>query len=764
MRDTTKEPELKHLVLLGGGHAQIAVLKSLVMSPISGLRVTLVSRDVMTPYSGMLPGYLEGYFRADDITIDLSHLARQAGARFIHAAATGIDPEAKVITLAGRPAMFYDVLSINIGSNPSLNMIEGAAQHAIPVKPISTLLDRISPVMDGDNSANYISIIGGGAAGVEVALSLNHFMQSQLRDVKITLIHRGASIMPEFPPRAARLLMAEMEEKGIEVITNAGATVISSDQVVLDDGRMIPSDQSLVVTAGKAPDFLKNTGLALDDNGFIAVGPSLQSTQYPDVFAAGDIATVTTAPRPKAGVFAVRAGAILTRNLRAYVVGAELTSWIPQRNYLALVGVGGGRALPIRGNIVLSPSAWAWRLKTWIDTRFIAKFSGLPEMTPPPPSPLAKSVVEDGPQNGAEGSNSADPALGAMRCLGCGAKTGWGDLTSALTAASAYLRNVAKVDVLDVDVTADAAMIDGAKIANMVGDGVMVQSVDAISALVDDPFMLGRIAALHALSDLHASNAAPHHGLAILTLPTALAALQKDDITQLLAGAMTAFHEEGAFIAGGHTAQADAMQVGFAVTGFTDGTPTYTPKDGDAVILTKPLGIGITLAGHNQGHALATGHMRDAAINVMSQSNGIAARVMQQFAPFPMTDVTGFGVLRHGLSLLASIGQGDGSLELFTTALPLIDGVKELAGDGVQSSITAQNKAAAPFVDLRDEDDDMPDAVLYDPQTGGGLMAVVPHEDVQAITAALNEAGCDAVHMGWFKDDGNAQVEVSTIW
>ncbi len=754
MHDTTKEPELKHLVLLGGGHAQVAVLKSLVMKPMRGLRVTLISRDVMTPYSGMLPGYLEGQYRADEITIDLSHLARQAGARFIHAAATAIDPEAKVIQLSGRPAMTYDVLSVNIGSNPNLNAIKGAKAHAIPVKPISTLLDRITPVMDGKN-VGAMTVIGGGAAGVEVALSLHHYMQSQLRDVALTLVHRGARIMPEFPARAAHIMMGVMADKGIEVITANGVKRINAGHIELEDGTEIATDQALVVTAGQAPEFLAQSGLTLDDQGFIAVNSSLQSVSHPDVFAAGDIATVLNAPRPKAGVFAVRAGAVLARNLRRYMLGEALRPWTPQRHYLALVGTGGGHAMAIRGPLVLPPSAWAWRLKTWIDTAFIKKFTALPEMAALPKSELAAVMDKH---------KTDDPALSAMRCLGCGAKTGWSDLGAAITAAGAYVKGAVHVTAdVAVDVTSDAAQLAVEDMPKHDG-GAMVQSVDAISALVDDPFVLGRIAALHALSDLYASNAEPHHGLAVLTLPSALAALQKDDITQVLAGAMVAFDECGAYIAGGHTAQADAMQVGFAVTGFTDGTPLYTPKNGDALILTKPLGTGLVLAGHNHGHELATGVMRDAAIAVMCQSNGDAAAVLKRFDTFPMTDVTGFGLLRHGLSLLARIGDGSGSAVLFTSALPVLDGAKELAMKGIESSITAMNKAAAPFTDSRDEHDDMPEAVLYDPQTGGGLLAIVPHEQVQDIMSELRMAGHDAAHIGWFKDDGHARFEVSTTW
>ena len=748
MKSAIDQPDLKHLVLLGGGHAQISVLKSLAMKPVPGLRVTLISRDVMTPYSGMLPGYIEGQYRAEDITIDLSHLARHAGARFIHGEVDAIDPDKKTISLKGRPHLSYDVLSINIGSNPDLDSIKGAREHAVAVKPISTLLDRINPIMANDMPISTITIIGGGAAGVEVALSLHHFMQSQLREVKITLIHRGKQIMPEFPQRAAELLMREMAAKQIDVLTETAAVEIKADAVLLDDGQSIPSDQTLVITAGRAPSFLADSGLSLDDRGFIAIRNSLQSESHDDVFASGDIATLTTHPRPKAGVYAVRAGHVLKHNLRAYLHGNSLNHWIPQKNYLALIGVGGSRALPIRGNIALPPSEWAWRLKNKIDTRFIEKFTNLPEMEKPPISALAKEIKET--------DQADDPALLAMRCLGCGAKTGWSDLKEALAAAEAHLRSETGDGHLnhDINIISDSAEI------NIKSDGIMVQSADAISAIIDDAYTLGRIAALHAMSDLFASHAKPHHALAMLTLPAAMAEMQKDDITQLLSGAMNAFHEAGAYIAGGHTSQASDLQVGFAVTGFKHDKPVYTPKDGDALILTKPLGIGLIMAGHNQGHPLATGTLRDAAIAVMTQSNGLAADILAPYGRFPMTDVTGFGLIRHGYSLLGSIDHGTSSADIITSALPMISGVQDLAEDGVSSSILTKNIASAAI----EGESTLPRSLLYDPQTGGGLLAVIPHELVQDIITTLNEAGHQAAHIGWFRQDGAAQIRIAEAW
>ena len=747
MQAPSRNPDLKHLVLLGGGHAQVTVLKSLIMKPMDGLRVTLISRDILTPYSGMLPGYVEGLYDDHEITIDLSHLARLAGARFIHGDVSSLDANRKKLTITGRPEMGYDLLSINIGSSPDLTSIKGAEDFAIPVKPISRLLENLKPVLAAEATPSRhtktIAIIGAGAAGVEMAFSLHHrLVEREKRNLRFIVIQRGARIMAEFPKKAAHVLMKALKQKDISVLCGHGVEEIDRRSLRLDNGEVIEADHTLVVTAGRPARFLTKSGLALDDRGFVAVSPSLQSTSHDDVFAAGDIATILSSPRPKAGVFAVRAGAVLTRNLRKALLGANLEYWQPQRHYLALVGTGDRKAMAIRGQIVLPPSRWLWHLKEWIDRRFIEKFTALPEIPQPKPSALAKQMAEEG--------HEGDAALAAMRCLGCGAKTGFSDLDSAINAAQDYLRASGHDLQSPINTTADSAVFTPPS-------GQLVQSVDAISALVDDPFMLGRIAALHALSDLFASHAKPLSALAILTLPHAFSSLQRQDITQVLAGAMLALHEHGAALAGGHTAEGEAMQVGFAVTGvLPEQYSPYAPKDGDALILTKPLGVGAILAAHQQGHPLATGHLRQRVIEVMAQSNGMAADIFGQYGALPMTDVTGFGLARHALSLIASLGDGTHSLDIHLDDVPVLPSARRLIAEQNVSSLHHANRLAAPVVSSRDDD-----GILYDPQTGGGLLAIIPKAKAKSCVKALLEGGLEAAMIGHVVKDGRAEIRVS---
>lgn len=734
MKKNHMQAELQHLVLLGGGHAQVAVLKDLAMRPVSGLRVTLISRDIMTPYSGMLPGFMEGCYRADEITIDLSHLARYAGARFIHGEVTELDADARTITLKGRPPIYFDLLSINIGSSPDPASLPGAAEHATPIKPISTLVERFDAIINR-SEGQHIAVIGGGAAGVEVALALHHRMKGNPA-TKISIFHRGERLVPEYPEIAARYLAKACHQRGISSHCGIGVKAVEKDILLLDDGTTYAIDHALLVTAGRAPTWLSKTGLALDENGFISVNADLSSVSHSDIFAAGDIASLGFDPRPKAGVFAVRAGKPLAENLRRKLLGQPLRHWRPQSRYLALIGLGGGLAMPVRGNLALPPSRLAWRWKEWIDRKFMEKYSDLAPMTPPPKPALAAQIID-----------ADDPALADMRCMGCGAKAGYGTLHDALENAAAITKQRFPDAAPLQAITSDSSSM-------VIGRETIIQSVDALSALVDDPFTLGMIAARHAMSDLFASNARPVSALAMITLTPALARLQQDDISQIMAGAMLALYEEGAMLSGGHTSEGDTMQVGFAVTGKSDGTPLQ-PQPGDRLILTKPLGVGLIMAAHGQGDRDATGLLRQDAITTMLQSNGPAAEVLARHGHFAITDVTGFGLARHLLSLLSRGGAGLSAM-INHSQLPVISGVETILHKGVASSLTAMNRKAVPLI----METETPETIYHDPQTGGGLLAAIPPSMADAVFKELNDHGVVAAVIGEVTEDGAAQIRV----
>ena len=737
------QPITGELVLVGGGHAQVALLKSLAMKPVEGLRTTLISRDINTPYSGMLPGYVEGVWQESDIHIDLPRLAAMAGARMIHAPVTGIDADTSMVSMSGRPPMRFDVLSLNIGGEPDLAAIAGAVDHCIPVKPISRFRERLA-ALTADGHPERIAVIGGGAAGCELALALSKRWQTATgKRPPIGIFGRAARLVPELPPRAARLLHESLTRAGCSIHCGHAVTRIEAGRLHLDNDDSHEFDACFLVSAVAPPSWLRDTGLALDDAGFIAVTRTLQSPSHAHIFAAGDVATITDDPRPKAGVYAVRAGPVLADNIRRFVSGRRPAVWKPQKQALAILGTADGQGIGIRGRHASRSRGWWW-LKTWIDRRWMARYTDL--KMPPPPAPARLRGVN--PVVGATASGS-DPAFEAMRCLGCGAKTGHETL-------SAAMREAVEIAVgfgADPRLMPPDGLNEDSAVLPVPDGGELVQSIDVISEIVTDPFQLGRIAAIHAMSDIYAANGVPVWGMAAVTLGMARADLQQSQLAHLMAGGLVALSEAGAQLVGGHTGESDALTIGYAVTGWREAPPNIPSPDEDPVlILTKPLGTGVIMAAHMQ--IAARGEWVAEATTMMATGNAAAATILAPHCP-PMTDVTGFGLARHAMNLAERCGMAGATIDL--EALPLLRGAQSLLAAGHRSSLHDQNRgsvrlsagaAPSPLADI-----------LFDPQTSGGLLAAVPAATAAEIEAALQSAGHACARVGRLTDSPGITLE-----
>ena len=370
------------IVLIGGGHAHVHVLAALAKRPRADIRVTLVTRDLTTPYSGMLPGVIAGIYRAEQAHIDLVQLAAATGTRLVHGEANGLDRVGKRVLLAGAEPVAYDLTSIDVGIAPSLSPIEGAAEHAIAVKPIGSFLAKIERLLAECRRADgprRIVAVGGGAGGVELLLSLRTRMLAEARaagmnaDAFSFALVTGGDILATHNKRVRDAFRRVFRERGIELREQVRAREIKARAVVLESGEALAADAVLVSTDAAAPSWFRGTGLALDDKGFVAVGPTLQSTNDPDVFAAGDCAALIETPREKAGVYAVRAGPPLADNLYRRACGAQTEPWTPQRRHLALISTGERYAVASRG-FLKAEGAWLWTLKDWIDRRWMRQY------------------------------------------------------------------------------------------------------------------------------------------------------------------------------------------------------------------------------------------------------------------------------------------------------------------------------------------------------------------------------------------------------
>lgn len=729
----TSVPAVKDLVLVGGGHSHVAVLRSFGMRPMPGLRLTLLCRDVHAPYSGMLPGHIAGHYTFDDAHIDLEPLARFAGARFFHDEAVGLDLTNRRVLCRGRPPVPYDLLSLDIGSTPSLSEVPGAAGNVIPVKPIDRFTERWERVVARAREAGgglRIGVVGGGAGGVEILLAAQHRLGRELaassaRPNEYHLFTDGAEILPTHNARVRRIFARVLAERGVRV--RADHRVVAAEPGLLHfaNGAQAALDVILWVTHASAAPWLKESGLKLDANGFVEVGETLQSLSHPEVFAAGDIAAMVGHPRPKAGVFAVRQGRPLAANLRRVLLGRPPRRFRPQRRFLSLISTGDKYAVASRGPFAFE-DAWVWRWKNRIDCRFMRKYSELPEM-----------AEEAGAQPEAGLADAAaikELSVLAMRCGGCGAKVGSDLLSRALGRIETVRRN----DVLiGLDTPDDAAVV-------AVPPGrVMVQTVDFFRAFIDDPYVFGQVAANHALSDIYAMGAEPQTALAVASVPYGLEEKVEELLFQMMSGAVRVLNEANAALVGGHTCEAQELQLGFAVNGLAEERMLLRKRGmrpGDRLILTKAVGTGTLFAAEMRGKA--KGRWIEAALRSMVQPNREAARILFEHSVGACTDVTGFGVIGH-LVEMTKASQVDVALDM--AAVPLLSGAAETVARGIFSSLQPQNlRLRRALKDPGAAAQDPRFALLFDPQTSGGLLASLPDAKAEPCVAALKAAGYTA--------------------
>ena len=726
----TDTPVVKDIVLVGGGHAHVSVLRMFGMQPVPGVRLTLITRDIHTPYSGMLPGYVAGHYDYDDVHIDLGPLARFAGARLYHGEVEGIDPDKRLVSVPGRPAVHYDLLSINTGSRPRTIDVPGALEHAMPVKPIDQWLRDWEALQARvlESQVDFrILVVGGGAGGVELALSTHHRLTGLLRKqgyqaarLHYALLTNGPEILPTHNAGVRRRFMRVLDERGITIHLDSKVVAVEPNGVHVENGKFYHADAVLWVTYAAAPAWPGESGLAVNEDGFITVDRELRSVSHPEVFAVGDVASMPD-PRPKSGVFAVRQGPLLAENLRRAVAGRPLRPYRPQRHFLSLISTGDTYAVASRGNWSFEGKLlWTW--KDWIDRRFMQRFNELPEM-----------AQDAGPDLGdiADAQAIRELSTLAMRCGGCGAKVGSTVLSRVINRLPAQRRD----DVLiGLDSPDDAAAFE-------VPPGkLMVQSVDYFRAFIDDPYTFGCIAANHALGDIFAMGAEAQSALAIATVPYGREQIVEQTLSDLMSGALDTLAPTGAVLAGGHSSEGAELAFGLTVNGLIAKDALLRKggmQPGDALILTKPIGTGTLFAADMRGKA--KGRWVDGAIQSMLVSNQAAAGCLHGYGATACTDVTGFGLLGH-LVEMTRASDTDAQLEL--EAIPLLEGAEETVAAGILSSLQPQNVRLRRAV--RDPDtlsDHARYPLLFDPQTAGGLLAAVPADKAPACLDELHALG-----------------------
>jgi selenide,water dikinase len=696
----------RHVVLLGIGHTHAHLVRMWKMHAPPDTALTCLSDHAIATYSGLLPAVLAGQFAPAAMEIDLVRLCASAGARLLTEPVTGIDAQGRQVLFADRPPVAFDVLSIGIGSTSSFAGLTVDGQTLVAIKPMQSFLDRLrAALVSGDRGAANrdlrVVVVGGGVAGIEIAACLPPFVAAHARrPLSLHIVTRSDTVLPGLVPRARRMIVGQLQRRGVRFTTGQAVDRVTPAAVILRDGTAIDADVVVWVAGAAPPPLIGKLGLALDSRGFIATDATLQTTSAANVFAVGDSGSILGENIAKAGVYAVRQGPVLWRNVIAALEGRPLHEYKPQRSFLKLINLGDGRAVGQWKQLAMQGRGLL-RLKHRIDTRFMDLYQ------------------VDAMSGSAAGAGDL-PAAALMQCRGCGCKVGSDVLRLAL----------------DPDGAAD--LDDAAEVGQE--QPPLVASTDFFSNPVDDPYLAGRIAALHAASDIFASGAMPSEALANVVLPEGDPAAQRLALRDFLSGARREFDAMGAKIVGGHTIVGPRMEIGFTVIGRALGDRLIRKRGlrpGDHLLLTKPLGIGVLLAA--QQRAACPAAAMQGLMAAMLQPQHELARLAVELGIVGGTDVTGFALAGHLLEMLYASRV---SAELHMAAIPTLPGVKELIAAGMESSLAPDNRRAETSIDATAEVRSSPlYPMLFDPQTCGGLLLAVNDEQRERFVAGVTAIG-----------------------
>jgi len=709
----------RDVVLVGGGHAHVQVLRRHLMDPLPEARLTVVVDRPVAVYSGMVPGLVAGQYVSHELGIDIRPLARRAGARVIVAPCIAVDASQRRLELGGRPPIPYDLCSLNIGATVTGLDLPGVRQHALATRPIGHFVAGLETALaqlptGPDARRARIVVVGAGAGGVELAFCLEARLRMEGRAGTVTLLGSGRQPLPGASSRLVARLSAAADARGVILRTGARVVAVKEDGVCVEGGESLPADLVVWATGAAAHPLGGASNLPTGSRGFIRIDDRLRVVGRADLFAVGDCAVLDSWPEcPRAGVYAVREGPVLADNLAASLRGSRLRSYRPQRDFLTLLNLGDGRGIGARNGLALD-SRLAFQLKDRIDRQFMERF----QVLGPDGAPLA--AFEEG--------MPPMPEM-EMGCGGCAAKVGATPLSRAL----GRLPQQRDPDIiLGLDPPDDA-------VALRRPHETVVASVDAFPAFTDDPWLVGRVAARNAVSDLQAKGIAPRLALAHVTVATG--EHEEESLFQVLAGVRHELDPMGCALGGGHTTVGPRLHVGLSVVGFSDATRPLLAKGGarpgDALVLSDALGTGVLFHADMAGRA--AGSWIAAAVEGMLRDNGAAAQIAIESGAHGMTDVTGFGLAGHLGEMLHAAGAG---ACLALSRIPSLPGVLGLIERGERSTFHEQNVGAMRSFTTASAAEGHPAVTLLaDPQTAGPLLVAIPARSAPGLVSALQSRG-----------------------
>jgi len=722
-------PITNDLVLIGGGHSHLSVLMKLSKKPLNGNRITLITNEIDTPYSGMIPGYIEGIYSWRDSHIDLYRLCLKLNVRFIHAEVERVSAHEKEIYFKDRPKIKFDVLSINTGIQSNNREIKGAAKYCLPVKPISKLANNF---LNKITNFKSIAFIGGGAGSVELALAIKKRFLNINQDIKITIITGKRGLLSTFPQKTKLTSLKTLEKFKIDIIEYKRVLEVKPKQIILSDKSMLKIDKAILSTNSMTPKWLAKSDILLTKDNYILVNKSFQ-TNYKYVFASGDVIDFNNQNLKKAGVFAVRSGKPLAINIRKFILGKKLVEYKFNKNYLALIGTSKRSAIATKYNLTFN-SRFFFYLKKYIDQNFIKKFSDFKIRKKFTLEALKTDVLNIFVKHKEKITDEND----IMQCKGCAAKVPLNALKQALPK--------------DIVSTSEDAV-------SVPGHPELYQTVDMISSIITDPFLLGKIAANHSISDMVSVNSKITSAMMILQLPLSKTEINSRDLEQVLLGANEIFKTIDCPLIGGHTMIGKDKDpiIGFSILGQKQKKIKIMKnrrkiKTKDLLILTEKIGSGLIFAGIN--NYLIDSHFQIDVIKQMIKGNLNFGKISNQLNILSMTDITGFGLANHLLNLIKRDNSKTG-LTIYPNKIPLFEGVNECLNKDIKSSLFKSNYDIAQKDIIYKRDKSKLDNILYDPQTVGGIAFIIPQEEKYKHFKVLKENNIKFTEIGFVNNIEN---------
>ena len=676
----------KQLVLLGGGHANIQVLRKLCMNEYDGLHTILINNKSSAIYSGMTPGYIRKEFHLNDITIDLQRLCFNAGSTFIDDISIDIDTSSQKIYLKKHHPVYYDVLSINTGSISKKGNIKiHQKAKCFQVKPISELINKLKLIdkLVENISRPIINVVGGGVAAYELIFALNQRYNKEISFNIISEYHLSEKNLNSKTINQIKVISKELKIN--EII--GSVSHIFKDEIKLSGGKLIKSTLCLLSTGAELPQWLSKSKLEKID-GYLAVNEKLLCLNHKNIFATGDIASLTQYDRPKSGVMAVRQGEILKENVFYQLQNKNLKNFKPQSNWLYIIGTYPKKAM-LNFYIFSFHHHWCLILKKWIDIKFMNKFV-FPNKTK---MNKKKHILQN-------------RSIEKMFCQGCGSKVSKNSLLQLLSKdpknhnlGDSTLIKIPKFNVL--------------------------QTIDFIKLFSSfDPYDFGMISYFHSQNDIIAAGGKVHSYNISIGIPFSEDKSEIFFLESFMEGIQEASKIDHSILTSGHSFQTTEPGITIQMNGILENhLEKSQAKENDLIYLSKPLGTGYLLSAYFENSLLMTNYDFQILLSYLKMNNLNSVKAANLCGSKCMTDISGFGLASH----LGDICQSSNlSAEITLSKSIMINSNEEVLKKYQSTGYKNNFDSMSSFVEVKKNH--AYENILYDPQTNGAMLIVINNQ------------------------------------